>query len=259
MLHAKSMTRRTALTGIAAPLLGVLVPSVARANESARHFTSQAFRMRDEAIAAGDQAYGVAAAKDLGALIEAVMLGKLTRVQQLIAQKVPLDEQDGFGRTALLHAVEVNEMEIAKALIAAGASINIQADNLDTPWLLAGASGRTQIIPAMIAAGPDLSIRNRYGGNALIPACERAHVETIELLLTTAINVNHVNNLGWTCLLEIVILGDGGAAHQEAAKLVLAAAADPNLPDKDNITPLAHAKARGQTEIARLIEAAGGK
>jgi hypothetical protein len=110
----------------------------------------------------------------------------------------------------------------------------------------------------MIPAGPDLSIRNRYGGNALIPACERGHVEAIRLLLTTAIDVNHVNNLGWTCLLEIVILGQGGPRHIEAARLVLQAGADPNLADKNGVTPLTHARAKGQGEVARLIEAAGG-
>jgi uncharacterized protein len=111
----------------------------------------------------------------------------------------------------------------------------------------------------MIPLGPDLSIRNRYGGNALIPACERGHVETIKLLLTTAIDVNHVNNLGWTCLLEIVILGDGGPRHVEAARLVLDAGANPNLADKDGVSPLAHARAKGQAEVAALIEKAGGK
>ena len=115
------------------------------------------------------------------------------------------------------------------------------------------------MIRAMVPRRPDFSIRNRYGGNALIPACERAHVETIELLLTTAIDVNHVNNLGWTCLLEIVILGDGGPRHVEAARLVLNAGGDPNLADKDGITPLAHARAKGQGEIIALIEKAGGR
>jgi len=43
------------------------------------------------------------------------------------------------------------------------------------------------------------------GGNALIPACERGHIDTVTVLLTTKIDVNHVNNLGWTCLLEAVI------------------------------------------------------
>ncbi len=63
--------------------------------------------------------------------------------------------------------------------------------------LLAGALGRTEILMLKIPKKPDLSIRNRYGGNALIPACERGHVETVKLLLTTDINVDHVNNLGW--------------------------------------------------------------
>jgi len=111
----------------------------------------------------------------------------------------------------------------------------------------------------MIPKGPDFSLRNRFGGNALIPACERAHVETVQLLLTTNIDVNHVNNLGWTCLLEIVILGDGGPRHVEVAKLVLAAGADANIADKDGISPLAHARRKGQTGIARLIEVAAGR
>ena len=192
-------------------------------------------------------------------LIEAAAAGDLARIESLIQAKSPLDTQDANGRTALLIAVEKDHAGIARALIAAGASVNVQAANMDTPWLLAGAAGRTEVLRAMIPAGPDLSIRNRFGGNALIPACERGHVETIELLLTTKIDVNHVNNLGWTCLLEIVILGDGGAPHLAAAKLALHAGADPNISDKNGVSPLAHAKANGQSEVAALIEAAGGK
>jgi uncharacterized protein len=192
-------------------------------------------------------------------LHDAVTAGDLARVERLVKSGAAIDETNSAGETALLLAVKHDKTAIAKSLMASGASINASAQNHDTPWLLAGASGRTEIIRAMIPLGPDLSIRNRYGGNALIPACERAHVETIELLLTTAIDVNHVNNLGWTCLLEIVILGDGGPRHVEAARLVLAAGAEPNLADKDGITPLAHARAKGQGEIAVLIEKAGGR
>jgi uncharacterized protein len=191
-------------------------------------------------------------------MLAAARAGDRSAVARLIAAKSPLDAPNAQGATALLIAVQQNKIDIAKALIAAGASINAQAVNKDTPWLLAGALGRTEIIKAMIPAGPDFSIRNRYGGNALIPACERGHVEAIEVLLATKIDVNHVNNLGWTCLLEIVILGDGGERHRQAAKLVLAAGADPNLADKDGVTPLAHARKNGQAEVAELIAAAGG-
>ncbi len=189
----------------------------------------------------------------------AAAAGDLPAVERQLAAGAAVDAQDPQHRTALLLAVAANHVAVARALLAAGASPNVQADNQDTPWLLAGAAGRTEILAAMIPRGPDLAIRNRYGGNALIPACERAHVETVALLLTTKIDVNHVNRLGWTCLLEIVILGDGGPRHQETARQVLAAGADPNLADRDGITPLAHARARGQAEIAKLIESAGGR
>ena len=112
----------------------------------------------------------------------------------------------------------------------------------------------------MIPKAPDFALRNRFGGNALIPACERAHVEAGDVLLTTKIDVNHVNDLGWTCLLEIVVLGDGGARHIDVARKVLAAGANPNIADQATMSPpLSHARRKGQREIARLIEAAGGK
>lgn len=192
-------------------------------------------------------------------LHRAAAAGDLAAVDRLLAAGATVDAQDAQRRTPLLLAVAADRVAVARALLAAGASPNVQADNQDTPWLLAGAAGRTEILAAMIPRGPDFALRNRFGGNALIPACERAHVDTVALLLTTKIDVNHVNHLGWTCLLEIVILGDGGPRHQETARRVLAAGADPNLADKDGVTPLAHARSRGQTAIAAMIAAAGGR
>lgn len=193
------------------------------------------------------------------ALIEAAAAGRVDEVASLIQTGAPLDAQDAQGRSALLRAVAGDHVSVAKTLLDAGASPSTQAANRDTPWLLAGALGRAEIIAAMLPRRPDLSIRNRYGGNALIPACERAHVEAVKLLLTSGIDLDHVNDLGWTCLLEIVILGDGGARHQQVARLVLNAGANPSLADKDGVTPLAHARQRGQQAIARLIEQAGGR
>lgn len=192
-------------------------------------------------------------------MLAAAGRGDAAALGRLVAAGAPLDPVDGAGRTPLLIAVEQDHRDAALLLIEAGADINAQAANQDSPWLQAGALGRTEMLRAMIPRKPDFSLRNRYGGNALIPACERAHVETVKLLLTTDIDVNHVNDLGWTCLLEIVILGDGGPRHVEVAKLVLAAGADPNFADKDGVSPLTHARRKRQEEVARLIEEAGGR
>jgi ankyrin repeat protein len=190
--------------------------------------------------ASRDNAAGVKAALDAGAAIDA---------------------RDKQQQTALLLAVQGGNIELARDLIGRGADINALAANQDTPWLLAGALGRTEMLAAMLDTGKvDYAKRNRYGGNALIPACERGHVDTVRLLLERSkIDVNHVNNLGWTALLEAVILSDGGPRHIEIVRLLLAASADPNIADKDGVTPLQHAHDRRYGAIAALIKDAGGK
>ena len=193
------------------------------------------------------------------AMLQAAMHGDVPTLSRLIAAGASIDPKDGAGRTPLLIAVAGHHSQAAELLIRAGANINAQAANQDTPWLLAGALGNAQLLRLMVDASPDFSIRNRFGGTALIPACERAHVEAVKVLLSTKINLDHINNLGWTCLLEIVVLGNGGARHVEAAKLVLDAGANPNIADKDGVSPLAHARRQGHHAIARVLEAAGGR
>lgn len=125
--------------------------------------------------------------------------------------------------------------------------------------LLAGASGYLDILKLALSARPNFKIYNRFGGTALIPAAERGHVEVVRELLKTDIDVNHVNRLGWTALLEAIILSDGGPRHQDIVQLLVAAGADVNLPDRDGITPLQHAKQKGYKEIAGILESAGAK
>ena len=78
----------------------------------------------------------------------------------------------------------------------------------------------------------------------------------MKLLLATAIDKDHVNNLGWTALMEAVVLGDGGPAHTEIVRLLVEAGANVNIPDRDGVTPLAHAKKRGYAEMVRILSAA---
>lgn len=160
---------------------------------------------------------------------------------------------------ALIDATRRNDVETARRLIAAGASVNAQDENRDSAFLLAGAEGRLEILKLTLQAGADLKSTNRYGGTALIPACHHGHVETVRELLKTGIDVNHVNRLGWTALLETVILGNGSAPYVEITRLLVAHKADVNLADKQGLTPLAHARQRGHREIVAILEAAGGR
>lgn len=193
-------------------------------------------------------------------LIAAAGEGDTVRVRELIHEGAPLDAQDGRGRTAVMAATYGNHAATVQVLTEAGADVNIRDAMLNNPFLYAGAEGYEEILRLAYAAGADPKITNRFGGTALIPACERGHVEVVRYLLTeTKVDVNHVNNLGWTGLLEAIVLSDGGARHQEIVKLLIEHGADVNIADKEGVTPFAHAKRRGFREIQALLEAAGGK
>lgn len=192
-------------------------------------------------------------------LIDAAGRGDTPVVRRLLAQGASVRGRDGNGRTALLAATQGNRIESARALIEAGADVNAKDAIDDSPYLLAGARGYVEILKLTLAAGADLKSTNRYGGTALTPACHYGHVEAVRELLKTRVDVDHVNNLGWTCLLEAVILGDGGPRHLEIVRTVVAARANPNLADRQGVTPLAHASQKGQRDIADLLRTAGAK
>ena len=193
------------------------------------------------------------------ALITAADRGDVAEVRRLLATGASVHARDAQGRTALLAATYANRIDVARVLIAAGSDVNAKDAIENSPYLLAGARGHLEILRMTLAAGADLKSLNRFGGTALIPACHYGHVETVRELLKTAIDIDHVNRLGWTALLEAVILGDGGPAHTEIVRLLIAHRANVNLADRDGVTPLAHARQRGQREIVTLLQAAGAR
>ena len=163
-------------------------------------------------------------------------------------------------RSPLLIATRENDIEAARALIAAGADVNAKDQIADTPFLYAAAEGRLEILRMILATGKaNLADTNRYGGNALIPAAHHGHPEVVRELLKTKIAIDHVNRLGWTALLETIILTDGGPVHQEILAQLIAAGADVNLPDAEGASPLTHARRRGYREMVEMLEQAGAR
>lgn len=189
-------------------------------------------------------------------MIELAAMGETEQVLQFVREGANLNAQDSEGRTAVLAATYANEQDTVKALIEEGANIDLQDDRLDNVMLHAGANGYLEIVKLAIAAGADMTLTNRYGGTALIPAADRGHVETVEeLLKNSEVDIDHINNLHWTALLEAVILGDGGKKHQEIVQLLVDHGADIAIADGDGITSLEHARNRGFNEIENILTA----
>ncbi|MFP9129848.1 ankyrin repeat domain-containing protein [Niallia sp. BSM11] len=191
---------------------------------------------------------------------QAVETGNISEITSFIEKGIDINSVDQEGRTAAMVATYNNDPETVKLLIENGADVNIQDNMKNNPFLYAGAEGYLEIVKLTINAGADPKLVNRFGGTALIPASEHGYVDVIkELLDNTDIDVNHVNNLGWTAMLEAIVLSDGGENQQETIQLLIKHGADVNIPDSNGVTPLQHAKELGFTEIKDILIDAGAK
>ncbi|MCX4668951.1 ankyrin repeat domain-containing protein [Streptomyces sp. NBC_01381] len=189
-------------------------------------------------------------------LLEAARRGDAAEVRAARDAGASVEARDEELRSPLLLASLGSHVEAARVLVEAGADPNAQDRRSDSAWLVTGVTGSVPMMRVLLPAGPDLTLRNRFGGVSLIPASERGHVAYVRAVLReTDIDVNHVNDLGWTALLEAVILGDGDLPHQEIVELLIRAGARPDLADADGVTPLRHAERRGFDTIAALLRA----
>lgn len=192
-----------------------------------------------------------------GDLIQAVENNDLERVEEILQDSAyPVNETNEKGETPLLIATHKNYVEVAKRLIDAGADVNQQDRIQDSAYLYAGAQGKTEILKYMIDhAEPNQTIVNRYGGNALIPAAEKGHLDNVKLLLEDGkVDIDHQNNFGYTALIEPVALTDGSSLYQQIVQELLAYNANKELRDNQGKTALDYAKEKGYSEMVTLLE-----
>lgn len=186
-------------------------------------------------------------------LLQAAESGDAAGVASALDAGADIESRDRHERSALLIAATEDHVDVAQLLVARGADSNALDDRHDTPWLVTGVTGSVSMLEALLPAAPDLTIRNRYGGVSVIPASERGHVDYVRRVVQTGIDVNHVNDLGWTALLEAVILGDGSEPYQKIVGILLDAGADQSIGDHDGLAALQHAESKGQTQVAQIL------
>lgn len=185
---------------------------------------------------------------------KAVEKGDKYSMKKLLKNGFNVNKKNNKGQTALMLATYNNDIKLVEFLMLYEADVNAQDATLNSPFLYAAAEGYLDILKIIGPQG-DVKRINRFGGIGIIPASERAHVETLEWLLeNTASDVNHVNHMGWTALLEAIILGDGTEKYVKTVRLLLKHGASPEIADRDGVTPFEHAEKLGYIKILKLLE-----
>ncbi|MEZ5652837.1 MAG: ankyrin repeat domain-containing protein [Burkholderiaceae bacterium] len=184
--------------------------------------------------------------------------GRADDIRQLAAAGENLEARDRHGRTAVHVAAFAAQAEALSALAAAGANMNARESSAYDAVTIAAVANDPVLMSLAISLGNDPGlVTSPYDGTALIAAAHLGHAEVVERLVRAGAPLDHVNNLGWTALLEAVILGDGGPNHQAVVRTLVEAGADREIGDRNGMTPLDHARARGYAAIVRTLESPG--
>lgn len=180
--------------------------------------------------------------------------GDVAAIRRLGAAGADLDARDGSGRTPAHVAAFASNDEALRMLAEAGADMNALENRVYDVLTIAAVANDPELVSLAVELGnrPDL-ITSVYDGTALIAAAHLGHHDVVRRLIGGGAPLDHVNNLGWTALMEAVLLGDGGPDHIATVRVLVQAGADITIPDREGVTALQHAEARGYGDIAEII------
>ena len=202
-------------------------------------------------------------------LHSAAIKGNLSIAKRLIELGHPIDLVDNKGFNAIAYAIEKYNSDIAALLLDNGADMNekLSFNNL-TPFhfacergtaiklvdkmiemgvdvnsvvdnnntalhLLAEKNGNHKVFSALLQAGANVNARNIKQMTPLHFACEKGHLELINLLIQHKADVNAQDDQLCTPL-HLAVIYD----RYEAAELLLKNGANPNLPNNNNELPI---------------------
>jgi len=193
-------------------------------------------------------------------LFAAAARGAAGQIAQFVGAGADVRARDRYGRTPLHVATYASKHDAMHALAKAGADPNaLENERYDIVTIAAVADDLPTLKVALAIGASAKNITSRYDGTALIAAAHLGHDGVVHELIRAGAPLDHVNNLGWTALIESIVLGNGGARHVATLKALVEAGADVNLSDRRGLSPLAMARDRGYVEMVAILEKAGAR
>jgi len=153
--------------------------------------------------------------------------------------------------TALMKAINKNDLLIVQQLIRNGADVDELDSNQDAPLVMAAYRGYNQIVKLLLEAGADVrAVDPGMKATALHAAAYAGRTEAAKLLIDHHIDINKQGpNNGYTALHDAI-----WQDNVDVVKLLLSANANLSLLSNDGKSPLDFAKSKNRKEIIALIQ-----
>ncbi|XP_069825414.1 ankyrin repeat domain-containing protein 50-like isoform X2 [Dendropsophus ebraccatus] len=183
--------------------------------------------------------------------------GHLPVVELLLEHGARHDHSDGLGWTPLRAAAWGGHTEVVESLLAFGAQPDTSGADGRTALRAAAWGGHEGPVKALIRAGAEIDRADEEGRTPLMAAAYMGHGAVAELLLKSGADINQCDGDGRSALAVACLCVPTGQRHPQLVSVLLDHGADPELRDKEGLTPLLVAAYEGQEEVAELLLEAG--
>jgi len=123
-----------------------------------------------------------------------------SNMEEAQASEVTVEPPNMDIHTATL----LGDLDAIKQHIAAGSNLDEGEPTLgSTPLISAAVFGKTEIAKALIEAGADVNLKNNEGSTALHSAAFLCRLEIVEMLLAYDVDKEQLNNYGSTALQSV--------------------------------------------------------
>lgn len=177
------------------------------------------------------------------ALIIAIWKGDVKIIKAIIGAGANLNITDNYGTTPLDAASEKGIVEVVTALIAGGANVKESGPGA---MVVASRWGFGEIVKALLNAG--VETKGEKAVKAMSQASDFGHTAVVKLLLEKGAEVNAKDFAGYNPLARAV-----DSNNKETSLLLLNKGADMNNRDKYGMTPLMRAAQAGHMDMVKLL------
>ena len=164
-------------------------------------------------------------------LAKAVEQNDVEAVRNLIAQGEDINGKEEDKITPLFIAVENGNLEIAEILIDFGANVNARNEEKETPLMKLNDNASKELVELLIHNGAKVNLTSMDGDTALILASENAKPEIVQALINAGAEINARNEDGQTALINAAYADD-----LEKVRMLLNSGAEVNAKNNDGET-----------------------